>query len=164
MQHSAVHALTSAQQKSSSSRQPCKRWFQEATKWLQSGRLSLLLLRFLQLSLAGTWSYTTVEPRQFSKSICSASGHSTRWTLCAKQLKALELDNSYGKLNEFAESHVVRSGVQAQWSTRWLPHLPPWLLCDLPPKPGTTWHFAYEPLVYVDAHTGIQCHQSTLEI
>jgi hypothetical protein len=70
---------------------------------------------FLQLCFAETCRFTAVPPRRFRRSTCVAS--SIRSTVPAKscvpttrQLKDFNLDDSYGKLQEFADCHL--------WSTQ----------------------------------------------
>ncbi len=130
-------------------------------KWLQSERQSLLCLSFQLLFCTETCHCTRVQQRQFFQGICVAS--CIRFTIPAK----LCVPNNSRAWNWWlvcqaggicAQTHVV--SAPAQGSRKWLPHQPPWLLCYQSPKPGGTWRFAYELLVFVDAHTRLLRHES----
>ncbi len=106
------------------------------TDWLQSGRLSYCTPAFHvyppQEHDAARQSDQDIELEHLEAS-------STRFTRF-KQLKGFELDDSYGKVEEFAGSSMWSD--QRSW--RWLTRRPLRLLCDWSPKNGGTWRSAFE--------------------
>ncbi len=133
-------------------------------KWLQSGMLLSPRRSFLHLCFAETCRCTTVPPRQFRQSSFQHQVYRARKKLCAQQLKGFNLDDSYGKLQEFADCHlwstVVRTGRHNDPEDGW----PPRLLRNQPPERGGIRCLAFQPVVFVDAHSRLPSHQSRLGV
>jgi hypothetical protein len=120
-------------------------------KWLQLGMLLSLHHSFCsyasQKHSAARQSHQDNSGRAHEQ--LPASGLRARKKLCAQQLKGSNLDDSFGKLQEFADCHLL--------STLVLRHNDPEDGCHIDHQ-----NEAAFDVIFVDAHSRLPCHQSRL--